>query len=118
MRPLLRQWRHYPDSGFRHRHNESKGRAPAPTSGRRRWDTDILSPSISLPGIGRSDVIRRALVANHQQTEYYIDYFVFSRGLYLKKIPPLVIGRVFWDNWLIWRATAVGVPTWTLLPLF
>ena len=58
----------------------------------------------------QNDVIRRALVANHQQTEHYIDYFAFSRGLYLKKIPPLVIGRVFWDNWLIWRATTLGVP--------
>jgi hypothetical protein len=76
----------------------------------RRWDTDITKP-INFSGEDwQSDVIRKALVANHQQTEWYIDYFAFSRGLYLKRIPPLVIGRVSWDNWLIWCARALGVP--------
>jgi len=76
----------------------------------RRWDTDITDPVNFSAGDWQSDVIRRAIVANHQQTECYIDYFAFSRGLYLRKIPPLVIGRVFWDNWLIWCATGLGVP--------
>jgi hypothetical protein len=76
----------------------------------RRWDTNITEPVNFSAGDWQSDVIRKALVANHQQTEWYIDYFAFSRCLYFKKIPPLVIGRVCWDNWLIWRATALGVP--------
>lgn len=75
-----------------------------------RWDTDITEPVNFSAWDWQSDVIRRALAANHQQTEWYIDYFAFSRGLYLKTIPPLVIGRVCWDNWLVWRATALGVP--------
>jgi hypothetical protein len=32
-----------------------------------------------------------------------IDYFVFSRGLFVV-IPPFAIGRLAWDNWLIWNA--------------
>ena len=76
----------------------------------RRWDTDITEPINFSAGDWQNDVIRKALAANHQQDEYFIDYFVFSLGLYLKKIPPLVIGRVFWDNWLIWRAMTLGVP--------
>jgi hypothetical protein len=76
----------------------------------RRWDTDITELVDFSSGNWQNEIIRKALAANHQQTERYIDYFAFSRGLYLKKIPPLVIGRVFWDNWLIWRATALGVP--------
>jgi hypothetical protein len=36
-----------------------------------------------------------------------IDYFAFSRGLY-PAMPPLAIGRFWWDNWLLWKARAVG----------
>lgn len=76
----------------------------------RRWDTDITKP-INFSGEDwQSDVIHKALVTNRQQTEWYIDYFAFSRGLYLRKIPPLVIGRVSWDNWLVWCARALSVP--------
>lgn len=32
-----------------------------------------------------------------------IDYFIFSSGLYLN-IPPFLVGRWKWDNWLVWRA--------------
>ena len=32
-----------------------------------------------------------------------IDYFVFSRGLW-GAIPPFAIGRMGWDNWLVYRA--------------
>jgi hypothetical protein len=76
----------------------------------RRWDTDITEPVNFSAGDWQSHVMRKAHAANHQQTEWYIDYFVFSRGLYHSKIPPLVIGRVFWDNWLIWFARDSGTP--------
>lgn len=76
----------------------------------RRWDTDITESVNFSARNWQSDVARKALTANHQQTEWYVDYFVFSRGLYLRKIPPLVIGRVCWDNWLIWCATALRIP--------
>lgn len=36
-----------------------------------------------------------------------IDYFAFSRGLY-PAIPPLAIGRFWWDNWLLWKARSLG----------
>jgi hypothetical protein len=32
-----------------------------------------------------------------------IDYFLFSRGLYAD-LPPFLIGRAGFDNWLVWRA--------------
>ena len=32
-----------------------------------------------------------------------IDYFIFSNGLYLD-VPPFLVGRWKWDNWLVWRA--------------
>lgn len=37
------------------------------------------------------------------------DYFVFPRGT-LGALPPFVVGRPGWDNWMISRATQLGVP--------
>jgi hypothetical protein len=38
----------------------------------------------------------------------WIDYFVFRRGLYSGNMPALVLGRVHWDNWLVWKALDEG----------
>lgn len=37
----------------------------------------------------------------------YIDYFVFTQGLW-KEIPPFAIGRTSWDNWLLYGAKKFG----------
>ena len=37
------------------------------------------------------------------------DYFVFPKGM-ITKIPPFAIGRLIWDNWLIYKARSLGVP--------
>jgi hypothetical protein len=44
-----------------------------------------------------------------QRLYYNIDYFVFRRGLY-REFPELVIGRNWWDQWLVWQAGAAGAP--------
>jgi hypothetical protein len=73
-----------------------------------RWDVDITE-NLDFSNVGwGSEVARRARAANQQRDVWWIDYFAFSRGLYYKKIPPLVIGRIYWDNWLIWRAKKDG----------
>ena len=36
-----------------------------------------------------------------------IDYFVFTRGL-LDPVPPFVIGRARFDNWIVWRGRQRG----------
>jgi hypothetical protein len=38
-----------------------------------------------------------------------IDFFCFLRGMYTS-VPPLAIGRMKWDNWLVWRARTLGAP--------
>jgi hypothetical protein len=75
----------------------------------RRWDTDITAPIdfSAADWAGRARAL--ALGQNRQQSQDWIDYFVFPRGLY-REIPPLVIGRVGWDNWLVWKARSQGVP--------
>jgi hypothetical protein len=69
----------------------------------RRWDTDVRDP-IDFSNPQWADLARqRALAANHQRDEWWIDYFVFSRGLYGPEVPPFAIGRTVWDDWLIWN---------------
>jgi hypothetical protein len=38
---------------------------------------------------------------------FALDYFVFSRGLF-DGMPPFVVGRARFDNWLVWKARDVG----------
>jgi len=73
-----------------------------------RWDTDITAPVDFYATDWEATVRRQALAANHQRPPQWIDYFVFSRGLYYKNTPPFVIGRPGWDNWLVWHARHSG----------
>lgn len=70
----------------------------------RRWDADIRESY----DFGRKDwearLRAKALREGRQRTAEWIDYFVFSRGMYQDDLPPFAIGRVFWDNWLVWKA--------------
>lgn len=76
----------------------------------RRWDIGITEPlGFSSPDWGR-ELRERALREGKQRPPQWIDYFVFSRGLYQGKIPKFVIGRPGWDNWLLWKARASKVP--------
>ncbi len=69
----------------------------------RRWNTGITEPI----DFTRPDWERRLqrLVSERGEkgSSWSIDYFVFSRGLY-RDMPPLVIGRNYWDHWLVWKA--------------
>jgi len=75
----------------------------------RRWDTEIAAPC----DFGNPDwpirIRELALQANKQRTPDWIDYFVFSRGFFAD-LPPLVVGRVFWGNWTVWKALEMKKP--------
>ena len=56
----------------------------------------------------------------HKRGADAMDYFLFSHGVY-EEIPPFAVGRMVFDNWLIWkaremRATVVDA-TWVVRPL-
>lgn len=76
----------------------------------RRRDTEITAPLSFGNRDWESLLRRRALRKGHQRGPEWVDYFVFSRGLYGERVPPFVVGRVFWDNWLVWKALASGHP--------
>jgi hypothetical protein len=70
----------------------------------RRWDSDISAP-IDFSDSGWEEKLREFVMREGVQRLYYnIDYFAFSKGIYTD-IPPLAIGRVWWDHWLIWKAS-------------
>jgi len=73
----------------------------------RRWDTDISEPVdfADAGWVGRTEALARG--RGVQQPRWSIDYFGFPRGLYAE-MPALVIGRVWWDHWLVWKAREQG----------
>jgi len=95
----------------------------------RRWDVDLDEPLYSERYNSQSQERRSedrrshvrespdwqegvralALRSGRQRGAEWIDYFVFSRGLYRADMPPFVL-RVFWDNWLVWKALDAGKP--------
>jgi hypothetical protein len=73
----------------------------------RRWDTDISEPIDFGDEAWEAKVRRAALHANVLQATHFVDFFVFRKGLY-DEVPPLVVGRSYWDHWLVWKALERG----------
>ncbi len=75
----------------------------------RRWDTDVTAPLDFSSPEWQQAIVGRAHASGIQRFYHNIDYFAFSRGLYTQ-IPPLVIGRVGWDHWVIGSVYASRLP--------
>jgi hypothetical protein len=75
----------------------------------RRWNTDIRAPLNFETDAWQEHLRSFAIRHGARLPSGWIDYFVFSRGLYHYKIPPFVIGRGAWDPWLVWKAIDSGV---------
>ena len=69
----------------------------------RRWDAELKESLDFARNDWRAQLRSRALHESKQRTPDYIDYFAFSRGMLGPDLPPLVVGRVFWDNWTVWK---------------
>jgi hypothetical protein len=57
----------------------------------------------------RSQLHKRALETGRLRGYAALDYFVFPKGLF-DPVPPFLIGRACFDNWLVWRARELGCP--------
>ncbi len=75
----------------------------------RRWDIDITEPLAFDGPECAADLRTLAQRHGRKRTAEWIDYFAFTRGLYGPDMPPFVL-RVFWDNWLVWKALDSGKP--------
>jgi len=61
------------------------------------------------------DLTRRALTEGKSRGRSAMDFFIFRRGFY-RDIPPFVIGRRWFDNWLVWKARTSGAWVLDLTP--
>ncbi|MHA1381577.1 MAG: hypothetical protein ACTSRG_24685 [Candidatus Helarchaeota archaeon] len=67
-----------------------------------RWDMDVKEEINFVQGWEeklRSELLQKGKLHGKWGT----DYFVFSKGLF-GKIPPFSLGRIRWDDWLVYRA--------------
>jgi hypothetical protein len=55
----------------------------------------------------RAALRAQALGTGRSRGATAIDYFVFTAGLF-DPVPPFVVGRARFDNWLVWRARSRG----------
>ena len=74
----------------------------------RRWDLDV-DQRLSFGPTWERDLRHDALARGREHEVTGMDYFVYPRRLW-GPIPAFGLGRFAWDNWLVWRATELGVP--------
>lgn len=72
----------------------------------RRTNVGLDEPAIYASPDQEARLCALALEQGRLAAAYWIDYFVFARGLF-ETIPAFAIGRPRWDNWMIWRARAL-----------
>jgi hypothetical protein len=72
----------------------------------RRTDLDQLEPLV-FTDTWPQDVTARAAAEGERKPANWIDYFMFTRGLF-DDLPPFAIGRPGYDPWLIWKAADLG----------
>ena len=78
--------------------------------GGRRWDVNVQQPLDFDQPDWEQNLARFARTTNRPRPFQWIDYFLFPRDLYYKQIPPFVVGRPGWDNWLLWYPLSLKLP--------
>jgi hypothetical protein len=56
-----------------------------------------------------NELIDRAVSSGKLDSWVAMDYFAFPKGLY-RDMPPFVVGRARWDNWMIYSALKNDIP--------
>jgi hypothetical protein len=72
-------------------------------------DLDVPAEMPLHDSVARSQVREMALHRGRLRGYAALDYFVFRQGLF-DPVPPFLIGRACFDNWLVWRARKVNRP--------
>ncbi|MBN2570217.1 MAG: hypothetical protein JXB42_12375 [Deltaproteobacteria bacterium] len=74
-----------------------------------RFDLEITELINFSTSAWKSNLRRQITTDGKLHGESGIDYMVFVRGLWTD-VPPIVIGRIAYDNWLIFKARTLGFP--------
>lgn len=75
----------------------------------RRWNVDIHDPIAFDAKCWEENLRQFAIKHGSLFSHAGMDYFVFSRELW-SFIPPFAVGRVAWDNWMIYSARLSNAP--------
>lgn len=73
----------------------------------------MIGRTVDLPGVTPTELAEPAALRARAEAEgtprgaAALDYFVFTPGLF-GALPPFVVGRAGFDNWLVWRARQEG----------
>lgn len=76
----------------------------------RRLDLDVTEPIDFTCRDWSATLRQRANQHGNLHSAWGIDYFVFPRNGVIDRLPPFVVGRPGWDNWMIYNARRRGVP--------
>jgi hypothetical protein len=71
------------------------------------WNLHLRTPVPFDDPSWQAEILRQVSESAVRRGSWYIDYFVFSRDLY-HELPPFAVGRAGFDNWLVWKARALG----------
>ncbi len=74
----------------------------------RRWNLDVKEPldfTVDWERKLRTRVVQHGKLYPH----FGIDYFVFPKGIW-NEIPPFAVGRLGWDNWVLYQACSQKIP--------
>jgi hypothetical protein len=75
----------------------------------RRWDTDLKKPIDFTRPDWAEDLRQLAVTRGFYQIPDFVDFFLFSKGVY-QEVPPLIVGYAFWDSWMVWKALSENIP--------
>lgn len=80
----------------------------------RRTNLDVPEP-LDFSGDWESPLLGRMRREGQLESHTGIDFFAFPRGTYVE-VPPLAIGRVWFDQWCIKHARKSGIPVIDMTP--
>lgn len=75
--------------------------------GGRRTDLDVVDPIDFSQNDWAEQLHEEVRVKGELRGFSAIDYFVYPKGFW-GELPPLILGRWYWDNWLVYRARRLG----------
>ncbi len=73
-----------------------------------RWNLDF-EESLNLQTDWQQDIRDRIALVGQREGPQAMDYFVFTGNTYTD-IPPFAIGRLCWDNWMLYKALSLKIP--------
>lgn len=71
------------------------------------WDLDVAGELDFENRTWEAELERLIRRKGRLRGPFSIDYCVFTSGLF-DGMPPFAVGRIRWDNWLVWRALKRG----------